>query len=220
MKYEWRKREKNLYMPEAEPVIVDVPVLKYITIAGEGSPYSDGFSQSVGALYALSYGIKMAPRSGLTIDGYFEYTVYPLEGIWDLTDEGRKKYRVDPDITKLKDDLCYTLMIRQPEFVSAELFKSIKQAVFAKKKNDSVLDTKLETLHEGLSCQILHIGSYDSEPASFAKMEEYCRHNKYARILQSHREIYLSDPTKVTASKLRTTLRFRVEKQEVNPISA
>lgn len=55
------------------------------------------------------------PKQGYTPDGYFEYTVYPLEGIWDLTEEGKQSNTLN------KDELLYTIMIRQPHFVTQEV---------------------------------------------------------------------------------------------------
>lgn len=33
----------------------------------------------------------MMPKKGITPEGYYEYTVFPLEGHWDLDEEGRTK---------------------------------------------------------------------------------------------------------------------------------
>lgn len=71
---------------------------------------------------------------------------------------------------------------------------------------------KYRTITEGLCCQMLHIGSYDNESDSFKKMEQFCKNNGYERISKKHREIYLSDPRKVDSSKLKTVLRFQVER--------
>jgi len=57
---------------------------------------------------------------------------------------------------------------------------------------------------------MLHLGSYDDEPASFANMENFCIENGYERRSKVHREIYLSDPRKTAPDKLKTVLRFSV----------
>ena len=90
--------------------------MKYFTIEGKGNPNKEGFQTDVEALYSLSYAIRMMPKKGITPEGYVEYTVYPLEGIWDLDEEGRKLDYLD------KDHLVYKLMIRQPDFVTEKLF--------------------------------------------------------------------------------------------------
>ena len=71
---------------------------------------------------------------------------------------------------------------------------------------------KLEKINEGLSCQIVHLGSYDTEPASFSVMEQYCIKNGYKRISKDHKEIYITDARRVSSEKLKTTLRFKVIK--------
>ena len=95
MKHEWRKKEKNYYIPKAKPEIVNMEKFKFIQIKGSGSPNNEEFSERVGVLYSLAYTIKMMPKKGITPDGYFDYTVYPLEGIWDLDEEGRLKNEFD-----------------------------------------------------------------------------------------------------------------------------
>ncbi|MGL6186424.1 MAG: GyrI-like domain-containing protein [Clostridium chrysemydis] len=206
MKHEWRKKEKDLYIPKEDPKLVDVPKFKFLQIKGSGNPNSEEFKERIEALYSLSYAIKMMPKGGVTVDGYFDYTVYPLEGTWDLSEEGRKKKELD------KDELIYTLMIRQPDFVDEKIFNSLREKVKEKKKIkllDEVLFTEIE---EGLSVQILHIGSYDEEAKSFKKMKEFIKENNLRLKTLVHREIYLSDARKVSKDKLKTVLRYNVEK--------
>lgn len=107
MKHEWRKHEKELYVPREKPTLVSVPEQKFFMIRGKGNPNSDEFSGKIEVLYSLSYAIRMMPKQGYTPEGYFEYTVYPLEGLWDLTEEGRTLDTLD------KEELLYTIMIRQ-----------------------------------------------------------------------------------------------------------
>ncbi|MCU6599666.1 hypothetical protein OCO53_04205 [Peribacillus frigoritolerans] len=38
MKYEWRKREKNLYIPKQEPELVSIPEQNFFLIKGKGNP--------------------------------------------------------------------------------------------------------------------------------------------------------------------------------------
>ncbi|MDM5219689.1 GyrI-like domain-containing protein [Peribacillus sp. NJ11] len=90
MKYEWRKQEKNLYIPKQKSELVTIPEQKFFMIKGKGNPNEHEFAEKIGVLYSLAYAVRMNPKQGYTPDGYFEYTVYPLEGIWDLTEEGKK----------------------------------------------------------------------------------------------------------------------------------
>ena len=127
MKYEWRKQEKNLYLPKQKPELITVPAQKFFMIKGKGNPNSEEFSEKIGVLYSLAYAIRMMPKQGFTPEGYFEYTVYPLEGIWDLSEEGRKLETLN------KDELLYTIMIRQPDFVTEEVVQKAFERVRKKK---------------------------------------------------------------------------------------
>ncbi|HYF75138.1 MAG TPA: GyrI-like domain-containing protein [Candidatus Nitrosocosmicus sp.] len=206
MKYEWKKQAKELYLPKNQPEVVMVPPMKFFMLDGRGNPNSEEFAEAVGVLYSLAYAVKMMPKRGVTPEGYFEYTVFPLEGVWDLAPEARGLEKLD------KDSLIYTIMIRQPDFVTDEVAKAALESVKKKDKSPMVERVRFESLEEGLCVQMLHSGHYDSEPASFAIMEEFCSGNNLKRVSKTHREIYLSDARKTAAEKLQTVLRFRAER--------
>ena len=207
MKYEWRKQEKNLYIPKQRPELITVPEQKFLMIKGVGNPNSEEFSEKIGVLYSLAYAIRMMPKQGYTPEGYFEYTVYPLEGVWDLTEEGRKLDTLN------KDELIYTIMIRQPDFVTEEVVAKAFGHVRKKKPHPLLDEVTFDIIEEGPCVQILHIGSYDSEPESFKLMDEFAEKNNLERICMTHREIYLSDFRRVEAEKLKTVLRYRVKRK-------
>jgi hypothetical protein len=104
-------------------------------------------------------------------------------------------------------------MIRQPDFLTDELFKGFVERTSKKKPNPYLEKLTFDDIADGLCCQAMHIGSFENEPESFDKMEAFCEENGYARSDLTHREIYLSDPRKTEASKLNTVLRFSVEKK-------
>lgn len=208
MKHEWKKQEKNLYIPKTKPELITVPEQKFLIIKGKGNPNNEEFSEKVAVLYSLSYAIRMMPKQGYTPEGYFEYTVYPLEGVWDLTEEGKKLESLN------KDELIYTLMIRQPDFVTQEIVERAFENVRKKKPHPLLNNVIFETIEDGLSVQMLHVGSYDNEPQSFELMNKFIESNNLQRISLQHREIYLSDVRKVEPSKLKTVLRFMVKTKE------
>lgn len=205
MKQEWKKHEKEIYLPKTKPEIIDVPAFNFFTISGKGDPNQESFGEAVGALYSLAYGIKMLPKKGITPEGYIEYTVYPLEGVWDL-DESAKGV-LD------KSQFLYTIMIRQPAFVTAELAEQVLAATKEKKPNPWLEKTQFETIQDGLCVQMMHVGPYDDEPRSFEIMEAFCAENKLARTSKTHREIYISDPGRTTPEKLKTVLRIFVTEE-------
>lgn len=205
MKHDWKKSEKQFYAPKTEPEKVTIPAMNFFSIQGEGNPNNPEFAEYIGVLYSLSYGVKMSPKQGFALDNYFEYSIYPLEGVWDLKEEARTKEKLD------KDALVFNLMIRQPEFVTPEFATEVIKRINKKKPHPLLDKAKFETITEGECIQMLHIGSYDDEPASFARMEAYAEANGWKRLSKIHREIYLSDARKTTAEKLRTILRFGID---------
>ena len=208
MKHEWKKEEKQYYLPKAQPEHIFIPTFKFFTIQGKGNPNDNFFGEYISVLYSLSYAIKMSQRKGMAPPNFFDYTVYPLEGVWDLNEEGRANYQG----TINKNDLVFTLMIRQPDFVSADYAEKIIEQTTKNKPHKLIHQVKFEQITEENCVQMLHIGSYDDEPISFAHMKSYAENQQLSRISMTHREIYLSDARKVTPDKLKTVLRFKVDK--------
>tara|TARA_Y100000588_G_C14180508_1_gene893428 strand:+ start:862 stop:1491 length:630 start_codon:yes stop_codon:yes gene_type:complete len=205
-KVDFKKTQKHLYKPSAkQPVIVDVPELSYIMIEGVGAPDQEAFQNSVKALYNIAYKIRMSHKKGLEPEGYFEFVVPPLEGIWDVV-EGTD-YNVHD-----KSNFKWKLMIRQPDFVTEAFVNEMKQMAISKDDNTYLNKVYFCKQADGLSCQMMHIGPFDKEPETFEKMEEWSVNQGYKRIYKTHREIYLSDYNKVAPEKLKTVLRFKVEK--------
>lgn len=207
MKHEWKKSEKQFYLPKSKPELINVPKFKFYTIEGRGNPNDDFFAEYIGVLYSLSYGVKMSPKKGIEPKGYFDYTVYPLEGVWDISEEARKSLNG----TINKYDLVFKLMIRQPDFVDNDFALQILEQTKKKKPHDLLEKINFEEIKEGDCVQMLHLGSYDNEPESFRMMENFALNNNYKRKIVSHREIYLSDAKKVSSDKLKTVLRFAIE---------
>lgn len=207
MKHEWKKEEKQYYLPKSRPEIIQIPAFKFFTIEGQGNPNDAFFADYIGVLYSLSYAVKMSPKKGQTPEGYIDYTVYPLEGIWSLTQQAIQAYQGTID----KNDLVFKLMIRQPDFVSENFAAEILHNTKKGKPHPLLDKIKFEQITDGLSVQMLHTGSYDNEPQSFEVMEQFAQQQQLERIQKTHREIYLSDARRVPTEKLKTVLRFGVE---------
>lgn len=209
-KLDYKKKFKNLYQPKSVPSVIDVPQMKFIQIDGKGNPNDENgeYQKAVESLYALSYAIKMLPKSGNKPPGYFEYVVPPLEGLWWLAD-GK-----DLDYSD-KGKFCWISMIRQPEFVTDELFAFASEIIAKKKPHLDLGKAKLVTFTEGLCVQCMHVGSFDDESATLAKMKEFMAKQGLQNDLSTtrhHHEIYLSDPRKVVVAKMRTVLRQPVRR--------
>ncbi len=212
MKYEWRKREKEIYLPKNTPEFINIPAFQFLTIKGEGNPNSSSFPEYISALYSLSYAIKMTLKKRANLKDYTDYTVYPLEGLWDINEEAKKNFTG----TINKDDLVFKLMIRQPHFVEEPFFQEMLALTKAKKPHPLLDNVVFETISEGASIQMLHIGSYDNEAESFKQMETFANEQGFDRLSKVHREIYLSDFRKTAPEKLKTVLRFKVAPRLAN----
>jgi hypothetical protein len=199
MKHEWRENEKEVYLPEAKPVIVEIPKYKFLTLEGVGNQTSKSFTENIVALYAMSYGIMTAYKKGSKPEGYFEYTVYPVESVWE---EG---------IEAKKDDLVYKLMIRQPDFVTSDVVDKIRIKTIEKKSHGLYNKVAFEEIEGGKCVQMLHLGSYAKEATSFKTMTAFANESKITRSSKAHREIYLSDSRKASSEELQTVLRFQVK---------
>jgi len=204
MKHEYKKHEKELYCPKEKPQLLNVPKQKFFCIKGKGNPNNKDFSERIAVLYSLSYAVRMMPKNGFAPDGYFEYTVYPLEGVWDVSEDARNSKEL------IKDELLYTIMIRQPNFVTKEVFQKAFEIANKKKPHPMLQEVYFDEIEDGLSVQILHNGSYDSEPESFNKMKKFIEDNNYEIKTLVHREIYLTDSRKVEKDKSKTILRYRI----------
>ena len=209
MKHEWRKQEKEIYLPKSIE-IREIPRYSFLMFEGEGDPNSEMFSQQIEALYSVSYAIRMMLKKGETTDS-FVYTVYPLEGIW-TTKDGSKDENLN------KDQLVYRIMIRQPEQVNLEMVSQAIQQTIKKKDNPYLNQLIFETYEDGMSIQMIHVGSFDTELESFKQMDRFLEGTAYERdwIMESyvHREIYLSDARKVVPEKRKTVLRYKLKEKK------
>lgn len=203
-KVNFKKEYKELYAPPKKFVVVDVPEMQFLMIDGHGDPNTaQGYQDALEALYAVAYKLKFISKKVLGKD----YTVPPLEGLWWAEDMDSFSVSLD------KSQWDWTMMIMTPDWVQPELFEDALEQV-RKGKNPALLDkVRLEHYHEGLSVQIMHLGSYDDEAPTLAKMhnefipESGCTENG------KHHEIYLSDPRRVAPEKLKTVLRQPVRSE-------
>ncbi|MGH1471110.1 MAG: GyrI-like domain-containing protein [Cellvibrionaceae bacterium] len=206
-KHEWRKQEKQFYLPKRKPEVVNIPEFKFISISGEGNPNSAFFQEHIRALYPLAYTIKMTlKKQTKKPKGYQDFTVYPLEGVWDIKVEARENFTgiINPD------DLVYEIMLRQPDFVDDAIYAEMFDIVKKKKPNPLYDKIKFHKVTEGKCVQMLHVGKFADEPASFSEMEAFAKQKGLTRLSKIHREIYLSDLRKTAPEKLKTVLRFNV----------
>ncbi|MBQ9263528.1 MAG: GyrI-like domain-containing protein [Clostridia bacterium] len=207
MAFDFKKEYKEFYLPPRKPEIVTVPPMQYVAVEGGGNPNVPGglFQQAIQVLYSLAYTVKMSKMSDHRMAGYFDFVVPPLEGFWWQAGVERV------DFTR-KDAFQWIAAIRLPDFVTEAEFRWAKNEAETKKRLDCSA-ARLLSIEEGLCVQMLHVGSYDDEPASVQKMERFVEENGCrmdANGPRRHHEIYLSDARKVPPDKRRTVLRLPV----------
>lgn len=197
-KIDFKKRFKKLYNPSAKEVVVDdIPEMNLLMVDGIGDPNkAPAFPDAIAALYSVSYTLKFMLKKGKTA---VDYVVMPLEALWwadDMSDFKAGK----------KERWKWTLMIMQPDFVTNDMVKKAIEEAGKKKELPAMAKIRFETLQEGLSAQIMHIGPYSAEAPTIQKIHDYMKEKGYT-FAGKHHEIYLSDPRKTAPEKLKTVIR-------------
>ena len=207
--FDFKKEYKEFYMPRNKPEIVTVPKANYIAVRGKGDPNQEGgaYQQAIGILYAVAYTLKMSHKTDYKIQGFYEYVVPPLEGLW--WQDG-----IDGVDYSDKSSFNWISVIRLPDFVTEADFRWAVETATKKKKLDCSA-AEFMTIEEGLCAQIMHHGPFDDEPATVALMDAYLEQNSYENDFSAsrlHHEIYLSDARKVAPEKWKTVIRHPVKK--------
>ena len=227
MAFDLKKEYKEFYMPKNKPEIVKIPPMNYVAVRGKGNPNVEcgDYQQAISILYAVAYTLKMSYKTDYKIEGFFEYVVPPLEGFWwqgeqhpvdaemrtDRTDRRENTKGID---YSNKDTFNWISVIRLPDFITEKDFAWAVQTATRKKKIDCS-PAEFLTIDEGLCVQIMHQGSFDSEPATVALLEDYLKEQGYENNINEqrlHHEIYMSDARKVAPEKWKTVIRHPIEK--------
>jgi hypothetical protein len=196
-KLDLKKQLKHLYNPsKREFSIVDVPSMSFVMIDGHGNPNtSQEYKDALTALYGLSYTLKFASKKQLGID----FTVMALEGLWWTED--MEEFSTDD-----KDSWLWTMMMMQPDHITAELVQQAREELTRKKDPPSLPEVRFERYHEGLSAQIMYIGPYADEGPTIARLHDFIREAGY-ELHGKHHEIYVGDPRRTAPDKLKTVIR-------------
>jgi len=208
-KIDLKKENKELYNPsKKEPSIVEVPKMKFLMIDGEGDlNTSQEYHDAMEALFPVSYKVKFISKKEKSQD----YVVMPLEGLWWVDN-------IEDFNTLDKSNWKWTAMIRQPDFITKSMINDAIEEV-EKKKNLAVLSKiRFESLNEGLSAQIMHIGPYSEEGPTVAKLHAFIEEKGYQfdgiSPGEKHHEIYISDMRRTKPERLKTVIRQPVKKGE------
>ncbi len=209
MALDFKKEYKEFYLPKAKPEIVTVPAANYVAVRGKGNPNEEGgaYQRAVSVLYAIAYTLKMSYKTEHKIDGFYEYVVPPLEGFWWQENVNGVDY-------ESKNSFCWISVIRLPDFITKADFDWAASEAARKKKLDCSVAEFL-TIDEGLCVQMMHLGSFDDEPASVAMMDAFIAEKGYRNDFSEsrlHHEIYISDPRKTPVEKRKTVIRHPIAK--------
>ena len=227
MAFDFKKEYKEFYMPKNKPEIVKIPSMNYVAVRGKGNPNVEGgdYQHAISILYAVAYTLKMSYKTDYKIEGFFEYVVPPLEGFWwqgeqhpvdaeMRTDRAGRRENIKGIDYSNKDTFNWISVIRLPDFITEKDFAWAVQTATKKKKIDCS-PAEFLTIDEGLCVQIMHQGSFDSEPATVALMEDYLKEQGYENDINEqrlHHEIYMSDARKVAPEKWKTVIRHPIKK--------
>ncbi|XHB98880.1 GyrI-like domain-containing protein [Nitratireductor sp. ac15] len=202
-KLDFKKTMKTFfYPPVGEFSEIDLPKMRFVMVDGAGDPNSaKAYGRALEWLYSTSYAMKFSAKNNMNCD----YVVPPLEGLW---------WAEDPldFVRRRKSTWLWTMLIMVPEFVTDQMFEAARENA-SKKLGKPPETLRLATLHEGLCLQTTHIGSYDDEGPTLARLHDSIMPERGWTFNGPHHEIYLSDPRRVAKDRLRTVLR-----QPVKPI--
>ncbi|MCR9120639.1 MAG: GyrI-like domain-containing protein [Phyllobacteriaceae bacterium] len=201
-KTDFKKTLKHLYRPSAKDfALVDVPTMQFVMVDGSGNPNTaPAYMEAIQWLYGVSYALKFASKTQCARD----YVVPPLEALWWAEDMGAFT-------TGDKDQWSWTAMIMQPDWITDAMFASAVGKARGK-LGEPPESLRLDTYDEGLCVQILHIGAYDDEAPTIARLhQEFIPQNGLTEN-GHHHEIYLSDPRRTAPEKLKTVLRQPVKR--------
>jgi hypothetical protein len=193
------KLHKDQYVTPKTPVLLTVDEATYLSVDGQGAPGGPEFVDKVGALYGVAYTVKMTRK----FEGLPDYVVCKLEALW-WTDDSSQPFE-----TTSKEQWCWKLMIRTPDFVEHGELERAVESLIAKGKAPKADKVRLETLGEGRCVQMLHVGPYEQEKRTLEQMEAFAAHHGLT-FHSRHHEIYLSDPRRVAPDRLKTILRHPV----------
>ncbi len=202
-KVDFKKELDYLYKPPSKNfTLVTVPPLRYLMIDGEGDPNtSSDYASAIQALYSVSYTLKFMSKKELEQD----YVVPPLESLWWADD-------MSAFAKGHKESWKWTAMIMVPNWITKAMVKKAVKSAAEKIENAKLAELRHETLKEGKSVQILHIGPYDKEGPMLSRMHNEFMPANDLTFNGKHHEIYMSDPRKVAPEKLRTVVRQPVMK--------
>ncbi|MFD1718224.1 GyrI-like domain-containing protein [Georgenia deserti] len=194
--YDVKKVHRRLYAPpQGRFDVVDVPPMRYLAVDGHGDPNTTpAYPKAVRALYAVAYTLRSAQKAAGR-----PFVVSPLEGLWRATDPAAF-------VRREKSAWNWTMLIALPEWVSDAEVTAARRAARTRTDVD-VAGVDVLAHDEGRCVQTLHVGSYDDEGPVLDRLHREFMPEHGLTFHGDHHEIYLGDPRRTPAERLRTVLR-------------
>lgn len=205
-KIDLKKENKELYNPSKKEVsILAVPKMNFLMIDGEGDPNtSQEYQDAMETIFPVSYKVKFISKKEKSQD----YVVMPLEGLWWVDD--MENFNIED-----KSNWKWTVMIRQPDFITKSMINDAIEEIEKKKNPAALSKLRFESMHEGLSAQIMHIGPYAEEGPTVEKLHTFIGEKGYqfdgGNPGEKHHEIYISDIRRTKPERLKTIIRQPVK---------
>ncbi len=206
-KIDLKKENKEFYYPKNDQAnLVYVPEMKFIMMDGMGDPNtSKEFQDAMEAIFPVSYKVKFMSKNEKSKD----YVVMPLEGLWWM--DNMENFSVEN-----KNSWNWTVMIRQPDFITESMINTVIKDLGEKKDLPALSKLRFESLKEGLSAQIMHIGPFSEEGPTVEKLHGFIKEQGYSFdgsiSGMKHHEIYISDMRRTKPERLKTVIRQPVKR--------
>ncbi len=206
-KLDFKKEYKDLYFPGKEPALLTVPPMTFLMVDGAGAPEGESYQTAIPLFYTVAFTIKMSKLGPWQPEGYVDYTVPPLEGLW----EGAGK-----TLPADRNSWKWTSLMRVPDYVTPEVFAWAVGEASRKKPGPDYSRIRLERYEEGLCAQVMHVGPYAEEQGTLDRLDAFVkREGLIDRTPEGrlHHEIYLGDPRRTVPERLKTVLRHPVRRK-------
>lgn len=192
------KELKAEYCQPKKPKLITPTAANYLAMDGKGGPGGDAFQACMEALYGMAYTIKFARK-----DEGADFVVCKLEGLYGIGQS------MEEFAAQSQDEWSWRMMIRLPDGVAESHLVAAREALAKKGKTGAFDSVRLELMDEGQCVQMLHVGPYEEEGRTFDQMLDFATEQGLTPH-RWHHDIYLSDPRRVPAEKLKTILRLPV----------
>ena len=194
---EFHQRLKELYLPPANQfTLVNIPEIHYVAIDGKGHPESTDFKSAVKWIFSVVHCLKPLAKDRMGKN----FVEPPLECLFWA--DSKKDF-----VSRNKNKWKWRVMVVViPQWIPTQAFQD------AIKKTEKHLGTphktlRFQSLHEGESVQILHVGDYANIPTVCNKLYGEFLPKNCLRPNGYYHEIYLNDPSRVASEKRKIVIR-------------